>query len=114
MTDEFFIDDKFYYDIEALIEDVLEWEDIEAIADLREDYSITVNEAVLEPMFKFDLHHVLNTLDEERYPEDNERIENQLTNLLKENIDFDKIKQGMPELYYQSRRQFTITKKDLL
>lgn len=114
MTDEFFIDDNFYYDIESLIEDVLEWEEIEDIKDLSEDYSVIANEAVLGPMFKFDLHHVLNTLDDDRYPEDNERIENKLVDLLKENINFDKIREGMPELYYQSRKQFTITKQDLL
>lgn len=112
--ENFLIDDKFYSEIDDLIEDILDWEGVDCIEDLKEGYSIEAHQCKLEPMFKFDLNHVLNTLNEERYPEDNERIENQIVNLLKENINFDKIKQGMPELYYPIRNgKFVITKNDL-
>lgn len=113
--ENFLIDDRFYPEIEDLIDDVLDWEGIDELDQLDNDWSIQACRTELEPMYRLSIDHIYQFLDSERMPEDNTRIDNELDKLLRENINFDAINKGMPRLYYPKlRAEFTITKKDLL
>jgi hypothetical protein len=113
--ENFFVDDRFYSGLEDLIEDVLDWEEIDEIKELNDDWSIEVTESSLEPMIRFDINWILNRIDDDRLPEDCERTDRKLVQLLKDNINFDAINAGMPELYYEKwNSKIKITKQDLM
>lgn len=113
--ENFLIDDRFYSEIEDLIDDVLDWEGVDELDQLDDDWSIQACETELEPMYKISLNQIWNMLDSDRLPENSDFVETQLDKLLQKYINFDAINEGMPKLYYPKRKgEFTITKKDLL
>lgn len=115
MDEYFFVDERFYTDVFDLVEDIKYWEDIDDISELPDEYKIEVTGSKLEPMFVFDLQHVLDTLSEDRMPFESERTENELIKVLKDNINFDAINENMPKLYYEDRsNRCYITKQDII
>lgn len=106
-------EDKFYGELSDLIEDILYDEDIEEVLELPDDFTIEVFQCELEPMFKIDLNWFLNRLDEDRFPEDNERIDDEMCRAIENNCNFAKMNEEMPKLYYP-KEKVTLTKQDLL
>lgn len=112
--ENFFIDDKFYFDLQELMDD-LDISD-EEIPDLPEDWSCKLELTTLEPMFKLkaiDVAEMLYNNNEERYSEDAPE-EEKIVKALKECVDWDKLNSMIPQLYYPNGKFVTITKKDLL
>lgn len=103
--ENFVVVDRFYSEIEDLIEDILDWEAIDDISELPEDYELEIWECFPEPIVKLSLSLILDRIDDERFPEDNERIGDQLINAIKSGIDFDKINTQIPVLYYPQRKK---------
>ena len=107
----FYYNDKHYSELCALMEDLDITE--ENLAELEEDWTLKVEETDLEPMFTLDADWICERLDEERMSEDGDEADS-INELLKTHIDFTKINELMPKLYYPNNTFFTITKKDLI
>lgn len=114
--EHFFLEDRFYGDLDDFINDLFP-EGVEALED---DWSIRVQESELEPMFKVDrkeIHSVLIDyfLDkhEDRFPQDNDDQENYIDSVLCDCIDIARLNRNIPQLYYPAGF-VTITKQDLL
>ena len=115
--ENFFYEDGFYPDLDFLIVDIVDDE----VEDLPDDWSITVIQGELEPMFQLKEEHVIDAIFnvgadrfEERWPEDPERQDEEFRAAIKSSIDMDKLNSLVPKLYYPSDQTFTITKQDLL
>lgn len=114
MKENFFKYDKFYSDFDDLLSE-LEIDELEDAKNLPDDYSIECHESRKEPIVRLDAAWILERIDEERFPEeDNDRTSSKIAKILKEHIDFDKINSLMPELYYEDRKKFVITKQDII
>lgn len=109
--ENFFYSDKFYSDICELLED-LEISD-EDVKDLPDDYILACKESILEPMVTLSTDWIMDRINEERFPEDNDRIMDDLCKAIN-SIDYEKVNVLIPKLYYESRVKFNLTKKDLL
>ncbi|MEO6304182.1 MAG: hypothetical protein ABIP51_13535 [Bacteroidia bacterium] len=105
-----FYEGKFYSDISELIDD-LELE--ETINDEPDDWTIICKESNLQKIITLSEDWINDKINDERLPEDEDRVFDKLSKALK-TIDYDKVNALMPELYYESRRKFVITKKDIL
>jgi len=82
-----------------------------------EDWSITVTEARLEKIFEINKDTLIEYIRdkwEERFPEETDRLDKEIEDVISQNIDFEKINQGLPSLYYSSGKKVTITKQDLI
>lgn len=121
VTEVFCIDDKFFFDIEDYAEEF----DEDEIKELPDDYKKQVDSCSLEKIFSvtdgrnFDriIEAICETLtenNEERMPEDNDRIFEQIKTAIKAGIDTAKINEALPELWYRNGNYFYITKADLL
>jgi len=118
MMKHFFIEDRFYSDLDDYINDCFpEDGDVEALED---DWSIRVQESKLEPMFqtnRADTHDVLISFFYDKYdtrfPEDSESQEEDLSRALKASFDVTLFNSLVPKLYYPTTFA-TITKQDLL
>jgi len=113
--ENFFIDDKFYTNIEELLEDL----EIETIDEIPETYSERAESASLEPISEGITHdYLVDTIFsylEDRMPEDyTEKFEAKIINAIKEAIDIEKINSLMPKLWYGNNQFFTITREDLI
>ena len=98
-----FYNDHFFNDLTEL----LEYEEIEKqeIEEKPDDYFIEVGAGELEPILKLDVNHFseyLYDMNEERFPEDADEMLIKIVKVLKNNIDFGKLNQLMPKLYYYS------------
>lgn len=112
----FFIDEKFYSDIDDFFSREIDGEYKDDLSDMEDDWSIEAVETDLEPIFKFNIEWITDRIDVERFPEDDDdRMSNKLEKLLESNINFDAINASMPKLHYTNHRKtFWITKHDLL
>ena len=116
--EHFFIEDRFYSDLDDYINDCFPEDG--AVEELEDDWSIRVQESKLEPMFqtnRADVHDVLlnffyDTYDT-RFSEDSESQEEDLSRALKASFDVALFNSLVPKLYYPTTFT-TITKKDLL
>ena len=114
----FFIDDSFYSEVEDyLIDYELEKEDVEKLPD---DWELDVNESELQPIFtlsqEFITEAILDRTDsfDERFPEDSDRVFEDIKKAIKQSIDLDKLNELLPKLWYPNGKKATITKQDLL
>ncbi len=112
--ENFFIEDKFCYDLDCLIShlDLDETDEIEA---LEEDWSIDVEQGELEPMFILTANKIAEMLfnhNEERYSEEGKEDE-KIIKALKDCVDFEKLNSLIPKMYYGGNT-VKITKADLL
>lgn len=104
----FFYHDKFYDSVEELMIDLeIDETNIEDQPDF-----IKVTEAELQPIFKLNADWICERIDEERFTEDGDEIE-KIEDALNKYIDFDKVNQMIPKLWYPTRNKLEITKADL-
>jgi hypothetical protein len=109
--ENFFYNDKFYSDMEELMDDLDYYE--EDVLKLPDDYSLDCKGFKLEPIVTLSADWIGERIDEERFTEDGDEIE-KILKVLSANIDFDKINSLMPKIYYESGEKFKITKADML
>lgn len=110
--ENFFYDDEFYSEICDLLE-AMDIEDGKENEQIEDDWSIECFESVLEPLVTLNYDWIVDRVNEERFPEDNDRVSQQFSKAI-ESIDFTKANELMPKMYYQTRKKFTITKADIL
>jgi len=116
--EHFFIEDRFYGDIDDYINDCFPEDG--AVEELEDDWSIRVQESKLEPMFqltKKEVAHVINQhigdKYEDRFNPDDDGTDDEITEALKKCFDAKKFNSLVPKLYYPTTFA-TITKQDLL
>ncbi len=105
----FFWNDEFCYDLDKIFEYLEE----EYGKDIPDDWSDTIIEAELQPVFKISIDWIMDRINEERFDEEGKPWD-KVVNVLNKYIDFDKINEEMPKLYYQTRKKVVITKQDLI
>lgn len=112
--ENFFIDDNFCSDLEDLA-NTLEIDE-DNVNDLEDDWKMKVELTDLEPIFKIDAESLCQLLadsNEDRLSEDYTE-EKTILQALKESIDFDKLTEMLPKLYYMNGKFETVTKSDLV
>ena len=109
--ENFFYEDEFCPDLERLM-DVLNLDDEASIYALPDDWSVTGVETSLEPVFELTEDWIMDRIDEERWDEEGE-LKERVGKLLR-TIDFKAINDKMPKLHYMGKKDFTITKDDLI
>jgi hypothetical protein len=109
--ENFFYSNKYYSDLDELLDDLDLSED--GISELPDDYLLDCRRANLEPIITLSVDWIGDRIDEERFSEDADEVE-EIQKILSSNIDFEKINSLMPKLYYESREKFKITKADLI
>jgi len=112
--EDFFLDDNFCSDLGDLanIYDIEE----DNVNDLKENWIAKVELSDLEPIFDIDaekLCQILADSNEDRLSEDFTE-EKTILQALKESIDFEKLKESLPKLYYPNGKVEIITKSDLV
>jgi len=112
--ENFFYEENFCSDLEdlAFLFDVNE----DNVNDLKDDWQVRVELSDLEPIFSLnaeDLCQLLADTNEERLSENFDE-EEKVVKALKECIDFEKLKEKLPKLYYPNNKFETITKADLV
>lgn len=112
--ENFIYNDKFYSDLGDLCDDIFETG--KEISELPDDWAITCLETNIEPIVKFSLDWIFDRIDEDRFPENesDDRTVTKVQKILSEYINFEKINELMPKLYYEGNKKFNITKKHLL
>lgn len=113
--ENFFEDGEFYTDLEDFIYKVFDGEE-EQVRELEEDTVFECKGSKLEPIFHFSSEWITERIDDDRFSENNSDDEyEKITKVLDGNIDFKKIVDLLPKLYYENYKdKFTITKQDLL
>lgn len=113
--ENFFEDGEFYTDLEDFIYKVFDGEE-EQVRELEEDAVFECKGSKLEPIIDFSSQWITERIDDDRFSENNSDDEfEKITKVLDENIDFKKITDLLPKLYYVNYKdKFTITKQDLL
>lgn len=110
--ENFFYNDSFCTDIGDLI-DILEIDDPNI---LKDDWQVRVEMSDLEPIFNIDADNLCQLLadaNEDRLSEDFDE-EAKVLKALQDSIDFEKLKEALPKLYYPNNKFETITKADLV
>lgn len=112
--EHFFYEDTFCTDLEDLanIFDLNE----DNINQLKDDWQVRIELSDLEPIFNIDadnLCQLLADVNEDRLLNDFDE-EVKILKALKECIDFDKLKETLPNYYYPNNKFKTITKADLV
>jgi hypothetical protein len=115
----FYYDEEFYEDLHDLAKrfDVYNTEDLN---ELEDDWSVEIELTNLEPVFEINsdiLCELLCEKNEERLGEDEATTEDtigEITKALNECIDFEKLKQLLPQFCYPNCVFKTITKADLV
>lgn len=94
--ENFFYDDEFYHDLSDLLDQL----DIDenTVNDLEEDYALSCNESVLEPVVKLTPDFIMDCIDEERFPENLDGIHSKTYGIIENNIDFEKLNQNFTTL----------------
>jgi len=107
--ENFFYAGKFYSDIEELMEDLeIDEETIESMPDFYQ-----CKKGKLEPLVELDAEWILERIDEERFSEDNNEREYERINEALSSVDFAKVNEKIPKMWYESYEKFEITKADL-
>lgn len=117
--EHFFLEDRFYGDLDDFINDLFPEDG--AVEALEDDWSIRVQGSKLEPMFqltKVDVAHVINQHIGDKYedrfnPDDDGSVDDEITEALEACFDAEKFNSLVPKLYYPTTFT-TITKQDLL
>ena len=112
--EHFFYDDTFCSDLEDLanVFDI----DEDNVNELKDDWLVRVELSDLEPIYNVDADNLCQLLadaNEDRLSEDFDE-EAKVLKALKETIDFGKLKEALPKLYYPNNKFETITKADLV
>lgn len=109
------INDRFFDEIEDVIEHIIEVEDKE-LEDLPDDYTIEVECCNHEPIFQLDsssLYDMLVNNFEERSSEDGEEWGG-IEEILKKHIDFESLNKRIPKLWFPNGRVEIYSKNQLI
>lgn len=112
--ENFFYEDTFCYDLEDLanVFDINEYN----VNELKDDWHVEVEMSDLEPIFNINADNLCQLLadaNEDRLSDDFDEEENVLK-ALNETIDFEKLKEALPKLYYPNNIFVTIIKADFI
>ena len=108
--ENFFYEENFFTDTDSFLEH-LEL-DIEDANDLPDNFEIEVEVAKEEPIVKFSVDWIVDRIYEERIPDDDDTYE-RLRDIIKNNIDFDKLNSEIPKAWY-GNGSVKLTKKDFI
>jgi hypothetical protein len=111
--ENFFYKDDFYRDLESFINENFENES--EIYELEEDKLFLCLNGKLEPIFELSSEWIISRIDDERFSESNS--DNELDKITKvlNGLDFKKINNLIPKLFYENHKdRFAITKQDLI
>lgn len=114
--EHFFLEDRFYGDLDDLINDLFPGES--CIYTLPDNWSIRVQESKLEPMFQlkdiadYAFDRIFDSF-EERFSYESDEQDEDICQALNKCFDVDKFNSLVPKLYYPAGFA-TITKQDLL
>lgn len=112
--ENFFYDDSFCIDLDKLAD--LCGIDEENVNELKDDWNAKIELTDLEPIFTTnaeDLCQLLADNNEDRLSEDFDEKEKVLK-ALTESIDFEKLNNLLPKLYYPNNKFETVTKSDMV
>ena len=113
ITENFFVDDKYYTELNDLVTDILEDYYVDTVSELPDDFTVTLHESELRPIIQYSADY-LAQLSEDDYSENNDEQEYRIIkDALNECIDFEKLNSMIPKLYYWTRKKEILTKKDL-
>jgi len=107
----YYYNENFYSEVEEIIEDL----DLDGMA---ENGTIKVENCTLEPIIELSANLIAESLYndlEERHSEDRSEEElKQIIEVLKQNIDFEKLNSELPKLWYPNNTFETYSKTQLL
>lgn len=113
------IQEMYCYDYEYFFSDLgelMDYLDInEELEGIDDDWKIEVKECQLEPIMTLSTDWIMERVNEERFSE--EGADNQcarIEKVLDESIDYSKINEMMPQLWYPTAKKITFTKQDLI
>lgn len=109
--ENFFYEDKFYSDLEDLASDMEIYED--TVQALPENWEITCMACESQKLVTLDADWIIERIDSERFPEESDRTEARLKKSLA-TIDFNKVNELIPSVWYPMDKDFKITKSDLV
>ncbi len=112
--ENFFYYDSFCMDLDKLADlcDI----DEDNVNDLKDDWQVKVELSDLEPIFNVDAENLCQLLadaNEDRLSVDFDE-EKKVLKALKETIDFDKLQDALPKLYYPNNKFKSITKSNMV
>jgi hypothetical protein len=119
METPFYVEENFYDTIEDYLIDK-EWGE-EEIKAFPEDWTVEIGIPSLEPVCQINIddfidNYVVDQLCEENLPEEPDYTIERIKKAVKENVDFTKINEAMPKLWYMNNKAKDgfLTKRDLL
>lgn len=110
--ENFFYNEQFYSDLTECC-NYNDWDE-QVIQSFPDDFKIEVELSNLETIQRLSPEWILERIEDERFSENTEDEADLITNILRENIDFEKINALMPKLYYSKGEREYISKQDLL
>lgn len=98
--------DEFYDEIEDIID---------ALEEPIEEYKngITIEECREEPICKINAQWIVERIDEERFPENNDDTYEKVEDVLNKYIDFAKVNEMLPKLWYGTGKLRRISYEEL-
>ena len=114
--ENFLYGDQFVTDYEDLMYYLGE----DDLNELPEDYSVKIQLSKSEKIFKMEENWIVDTIIqqtdkwEDRFPEDSDSVFKQIESAIRSGVDFEKINQNLPDIYYPSGEYAVVTKQDLI
>jgi len=106
-----FYEDKFYQNTDDLAQRIGHAE----LWNFPEDFIFHYQFCELQPITKFDGWNISETIDDERFPLDgDEHMRNSVAIVLNANIDWEKINELLPKLWYPTVHSGEVTRDELL
>lgn len=113
----FFVDDKFYSEIEDyLIDAEIDEDNIGEVSDQWEqEIFLSKKEKLVDMNKDFVADAICNATErfDDRFPEDSDSIFEEIKNAVIRSVDFEKLNDLIPSLYYATGEKSKLTKKDL-
>lgn len=109
------IEDRFYNDINEIIDDIIDWEGKE-LEELPDDYTIEVGLCTLEPIFQLNsekLQEILLDSFEDRSSEDGDEWD-KVESVLQKHINFEALNNDIPKLWFPNGETEIFTKDELI
>lgn len=102
----------FFTDLYELVEHFY----FESLEQLKEDFpqGIEVNICELQPICIFTPEKITWCIDDDRYPEEDEKVYNKVIEALNKHIDFEKLNADMPQLWYATESKELFPLEELI
>lgn len=105
------IDDRFFDEVQ----DVAEYLEYEFLIEQADDFTIEAYECDLERIGYLDGSVIAErAFDEDRFTEEMADDQEKIAKILDDNIDFQKINDLLPKIWYPSNRKVVFTKQELI